>query len=78
MIQIQLRPEIEAQLAAAAARGIALETYVRAFVEERFSDQQTKKQPRLAVEAMLAFAGKHGLTHGGESLRDTVHEGHKY
>ncbi|HTV05958.1 MAG TPA: hypothetical protein VME86_11370 [Acidobacteriaceae bacterium] len=80
MIQIQLRPEIEAQLAAEArARGMSLETYVRVVVEERLSDRKAaKKQPRSAVEAMLSFAGKHGLTLGGASLKDMVHEGHKY
>ena len=80
MIQIQFRPEVEAQLAAEAqARGMALETYVRVFVEEKLSEQQPhKSQRRRAVEDMLAFAGKHGISLGGESLKGMVHEGHKY
>ncbi len=34
---------------------------------------------RKAVQDMLAFAGKHGLTLGdGLSVRELIHEGHKY
>ena len=32
-----------------------------------------------AVQAMLGFAGQHGFTLGqGLTLRDLIHEGHKY
>ncbi|MCL2661234.1 MAG: hypothetical protein FWD64_12070 [Acidobacteriaceae bacterium] len=80
MIQLQLRPEIEARLAAEAkARGMALETYVRVFVEERISGwQPVGRPPDRAVKTMLAFADKHGLTLGGEGLKKMTHEGHKY
>jgi hypothetical protein len=80
MIQIQLHPEIEAQLAAEAqARGMALETYVRVFVEEKLSERLAANgQRHRAVEDMLAFSGKHRVLLGGESLKDMVHEGHKY
>jgi Arc/MetJ-type ribon-helix-helix transcriptional regulator len=34
---------------------------------------------RRAVQDMLAFAGEHGFTLGEDlSIRDLVHEGHKY
>jgi len=60
MIQIQLLPEVEARLAAEAeARGMALESYLRAFVEEKIlEDRAIHTQRRQAVEAMFAFSGR--------------------
>jgi len=31
-----------------------------------------------AVDAMMQFAAKHGLTTGGQDLKSMVHEGHKH
>lgn len=80
MIQIQLQPEIEVQLAAEAqARGMALEHYIGKFVEEIFEQKRAvRTNRRTAVERMLAFAGKHGIRLEGDDLKAMVHEGHKY
>ena len=78
MIQIQLRPEIEARLSAEAqARGVALERYI----VEKLSESSAEKHPRQAsiVEAIDRI---HDLRKGnrlGEiKIRDLVHDGHKY
>jgi hypothetical protein len=35
-------------------------------------------QRRHAVDAMVAFADKYGVTTGGQDLKSMIHEGHKY
>jgi hypothetical protein len=79
-IQIQLPPDIEAQLAAEAeARGMAIESYIRLFVEEKIlQDRTVRKHRHHAVEAMLAFAETHRGGLNGEIIKGMVHEGHKY
>jgi hypothetical protein len=80
MIQIQLLPEVEARLAAEAeARGMALESYLRAFVEEKIlEDRAIHTQRRQAVEAMFAFSGRRAAMLRGENIKSMIHEGHKY
>ena len=80
MIQLQLQPEMEAQLAAEAReRGLALDRYIQKIVEARPSARQVQDAERSeAVEAMLSFSGKHSATLGGLSLKNMIHEGHKY
>ena len=61
------------------ARGFELEVYLRDLMEEKLSREPLQNgQRRLAVEAMLHFAEKHGATLGGLDLKSMVHEGHKY
>ena len=49
---------------------------------EALAENETRHagdERRRAVEDMLAFAGKNGFTVGeGLSIRDLIHEGHKY
>jgi hypothetical protein len=80
MIQIQLQPEIEAQLAAEAReRGLALDRYIETIVEARPSARHAGDAGRRqAVEAMMSFSGKHSATLGGLALKNMIHEGHKY
>jgi hypothetical protein len=80
MIQIQLKPEIEAQIAAEAqARGLAIDRYIEELVETRPAvDKVTDSDRRQAVEDMLAFTREYGLTLGGASIEDLIHEGHPY
>jgi hypothetical protein len=64
MIQLQLQPEIEAQLAAEAReRGLALDRYIEKIVEARPSVRQVEDaERREAVEAMMSFSEKHSAT----------------
>jgi hypothetical protein len=76
MIQLQLEPEVEAQLASEArARGIELEEYVQQILESRIAEQQKRDR---AVQEMLEFPKKHRLTLGDLHLKSLIHEGHKY
>jgi hypothetical protein len=77
MIQIQLRPEIESQLAhEAQARGVALDRYIEEIVEARSAADANEDQRR-AVEEMLAFRHEYKVTLGGLKLTDLIHEGHR-
>ena len=76
MIQIQLRPEVESQLAREAqARGVALDRYVEQIVEAR-SAATVDAEAKHAVEEMLAFRHQYKVTLGGLNLTDLIHEGH--
>lgn len=80
MIHVRLKPEIEAALSAEAqARGIALDRYVEEIVESRTAvGSEGRDQRRRAVEAMMQFARKQRVQAGGQSIKDMLHEGHKY
>jgi hypothetical protein len=79
MIQIQLRPEIESQLATEAqARGVALDRYIEEIVEARSAATvDADEDQRRAVEEMLAFRHEYKATLGGLKLTDLIHEGHR-
>ena len=80
MIQLRLHPEMEAQLAAEAQeRGLPLDRYIVGIVEARPSGRASQYgQRHKAVDAMMAFAAKHGVTLSGLQLTVILHEGHKY
>jgi hypothetical protein len=80
MIQLELRPEVESQLAAEAqARGLEVAHYVEQIVEQRTRETASSpEERRQAVEAMRAFRREHKLILGGIELRDLIHDGHKY
>lgn len=46
--------------------------------EKLFPSLADRGERLRAVEAMLRFADKHGLTATGHDLKSMVHEGHKY
>jgi hypothetical protein len=74
MIQIQLRPEVEAQLAAEAqARGMALEHYIA----EKLSGVQPADQRTVAAAIESIRRLRRGNTLGGLSISDLIHEGHR-
>jgi hypothetical protein len=65
MIQIELRPEIEARLAAEAqARGVEVRTYVESLIEQAVSastsasHQPTSEEMRVFFQAMAANSAK--------------------
>jgi len=77
MIQIELRPEVETQLAREAhMRGVALDRYVEQIVEAR-SAATIDAEAKRAVEEMLAFRHEYKVTLGGLKLTDLIHEGHR-
>ena len=50
---------------------------LEAFAENEYP--RTDEERRKAIEDMLGFAEKHGLRLGEDlSIRDLIHEGHKY
>jgi hypothetical protein len=56
MIQIQLKPEIEAQLAAEAKdRGMALDRYIETIVEGRPGEQIRRRSVGEAIERIKAL-----------------------
>jgi len=80
MIQIQLRPEIESQLAREAqARGMALDRYIERIVEaSSASTEEANEEQRRAVEEMLAFRHEYKVKLDGLKLTDLIHEGHRF
>jgi hypothetical protein len=84
MIQLQLKPETEAWLATEAdRRGLAPEAYVSELVESarrkrgqwiRFGTP--KYSPAEAADSILEIQKRNTL--GGLSIKDLIHEGHKY
>ena len=75
-VTVTIPDELAAQVQ---ARGFVLETYVRNLMEEKlFREPVQISQRRQAVEAMLGFAEKHGVTLDGLDLKSMVHQGHKY
>ena len=80
MIHIRLKPEVEAALAAEArARGMALDHYLEEIVETRSAAaHEDRSERKKAVEAMMRFARAHRIKTGGQSIKDMLHEGHKY
>jgi len=79
MIQIQLRPEVESQLAVEAqAQGVALDRYIAQIVEARSAAVAAEVEGnKRAVEDMLAFRHEYKATLGGLKLTDLIHEGHR-
>ncbi|HEU4981349.1 MAG TPA: hypothetical protein VFT88_01600 [Acidobacteriaceae bacterium] len=80
MIHVRLKPEVEAALAAEAqARGMALDRYLEEIVATRNTTaHEDRSERKRAIEAMMQFARKHSLQSGGQSIKDMLHEGHKY
>jgi hypothetical protein len=77
MIQIQLQPEIEAQLAAEAqARGEALDRYIERIVVARPVEQIRQRTVAEAIDSIREL--RKGNTLGGLNIKDLIHEGHKY
>jgi hypothetical protein len=74
MIQIQLRPEVEAQLAAEAqARGMALERYIA----EKLSGSEPASQQAIAAAVDGIRRLRKGNTLSGLNIMDLIHEGHR-
>lgn len=76
MIQIQLQPEIEAQLAAEAeVRGLALDRYIGKIVASRPIESASGPSVSQAITAIRAL--RKGNNMSSSEIRDLVHEGHK-
>ena len=78
MIQIHLRPEIEAQLAAEAqARGMALERYI---VEKLTGSQLAEPAEQHSVDEAIDRIRdlRKGNLLGDLRIKDLIHEGQKY
>ncbi len=89
---MQITVTIPDELAAQAqARGLVLDRYISELLAENLASEAHVAVPALseaedklaarrnaAVEAMLGFAEKHGITTGGQDLKSMLHEGHKY
>jgi hypothetical protein len=78
MIQIQLQPEFEAQLAAEAqARGVALDRYI---VEKLEASRPVARLRRHSVSEAIdnIRALRKGNLLGGLKIKDLVEEGRKY
>jgi len=77
MIQIQLQPEIEAQLAAEArARGVALDSYIERIVISRPVQPTRQRTVGEAIDSIRDLRRRNSL--GGLNLKDLIHEGHRY
>jgi hypothetical protein len=82
-VTLTFRPEIEAGLLAKArARGMALQEYLQAIVEQEAlpsGQKTTLPEPtrREAVRRMLEFGDKYHLSLGEPITRELPHEGHR-
>jgi hypothetical protein len=77
MIQIQLQPEIEAQLAAEAQdRGMALDRYIEKIVKGRSIEQVRRRSVAEAIASIRELRKGNNL--GGLKIVDLIHEGRKY
>jgi len=89
---MQITVNIPDELAAQAqARGLVLDSYLPELLAVDLATEVHVALPALseaeermaarrnaAVDAMLGFAEKYGITTGGQDLKSMVHEGHKY
>jgi hypothetical protein len=83
-VTLHLEPELEAGLLAKAqARGMDVEHYLQALVEQEIlqserkaASEQSNRQE--AVRRMLEFGDKHNLHFGEPITRDSLHEGHRF
>jgi hypothetical protein len=77
MIQIQLRPEIEAQLAAEAKdHGLALDLYIEMIVSGRAVTRIKRHSVSQAIDRIREL--RKGNTLNGLKIKDLIHEGHRY
>jgi hypothetical protein len=78
MIQIQLEPEVEAQLTAEAqARGLTLDRYiVEKLVGARAIEPSRQRSVGDAIDTIRELRRESKL--GGLQIKDLIHEGHKY
>ena len=78
MIQIELRPELEAQFAAQAqARGLALEQYIVETLEASSAIDTSKQQGiNEAIDRINEL--RHGNYLGGANMKDMINTGRKY
>ncbi len=88
-VNFEIAPETAARFAAEAERrGIPLDRLLSETLEScarerppqdsRAGETEDRERRRLAVDAMLGFAGKHGVTTGGQDIKSMIHEEHKY
>ena len=77
-MQLEIQPEIEAQLAAEAqARGLALDLYVvEKLKEPRFVSLPTQHSVSQAIDNIRAL--RKGNVLGGFKIKDLVEEGRQY
>lgn len=77
MIQIQLQPEVEAQLAVEARdRGMALDHYIEKIVEARSIQHIRQRSVAEAIDRIRELRKGNRLS--GLNIKELVHEGHKY
>ena len=78
MIQIQLEPEVEAQLTAEAqARGLTLDRYiVEKLVGARAIEPSPQRSVGDAIDTIRELRRKGRL--GDLQIEDLIHEGHRY
>jgi hypothetical protein len=83
-ITVDLRPEVQAELARqAAAHGSAIEAYAAGLLEEAAQLPAGADQPKAsppakdvveAIERLKVFGKTHGLSLGGTTIRELRHE----
>ena len=74
---IQLQPELEAQLAAEAqARGLALDRYVEKIIRARSLEYVHHRTIAEAIDGIRKL--RKGNILDGLSLKELIHEGHRY
>ncbi len=80
MIQIELQPEIESQLAAQAeACGVAFPEYLRDLLVKQAKRPAERANGRSVAEAIENIRElRKGNKLGGLKIKDLIHEGHKY
>ena len=73
-------PELLAETLAAEpeSRATPLHSASKPDDSSQLSHRYTAEQRNAAVEALLGFAEKYGVTTGGQDLESMIHEGHKY
>ncbi len=80
MIQIELQPEIEGQLAAQAeACGVTFSEYLKELLirqAERPVEGANRRSVAEAIESIREL--RKGNKLGGLKIKDLIHEGHKY
>lgn len=77
MIQIHLRPEIEAQLTAEAQdHGLALDRYIEKIVSRRSVAKSKRHSVGQAIDRIRELRKGNALA--GLKIKNLIHEGHKY